>query len=67
MRKRGYGRIINISSVHGLVASIDKAAYVSAKHAIVGLTKVIRLTHHHSSAICFGKTRENEYALFTLL
>jgi NAD(P)-dependent dehydrogenase (short-subunit alcohol dehydrogenase family) len=52
MRRQGYGRIINISSVHGLVASIEKAAYVSAKHAIVGLTKVIRpdsspLFHHN--------------------
>ena len=36
----GWGRIINISSVHGLVASPNKAAYVSAKHGLVGLTKV---------------------------
>ncbi len=36
----GWGRVINISSVHGLRASPNKAAYVSAKHGIVGLTKV---------------------------
>ena len=43
MRKRGYGRIINIASAHGLVASTDKAAYVAAKHGVVGLSKVIAL------------------------
>ena len=36
----GWGRIVNISSIHGLVASPYKAAYVSAKHGVVGLTKV---------------------------
>lgn len=43
MRKGGYGRIVNIASVHGLVASVNKAAYVSAKHGLVGLTKVVGL------------------------
>jgi 3-hydroxybutyrate dehydrogenase len=43
MKERGFGRIINISSAHGLVASPYKAAYVAAKHGIVGLTKVIAL------------------------
>lgn len=43
MRKRGYGRIINIASAHGLVASANKSAYVAAKHGIVGLTKTIAL------------------------
>ena len=43
MRKRGFGRIINIASAHGLVASTDKAAYVAAKHGVVGLSKVIAL------------------------
>ena len=38
MRKNGFGRIINIASAHGLVASPFKAAYVAAKHGIVGLT-----------------------------
>jgi 3-hydroxybutyrate dehydrogenase len=41
MKARKWGRIINIASAHGLVASGEKAAYVAAKHGIVGLTKVI--------------------------
>ncbi len=43
MKARGFGRIINIASAHGLVASPFKAAYVAAKHGILGLTKVIAL------------------------
>lgn len=43
MKKRRWGRIINIASVHGLVASAQKVAYVAAKHGIVGLTKVVAL------------------------
>lgn len=43
MKKSGFGRIINISSVHGLRASEFKAAYVTAKHGVVGLTKVLGL------------------------
>lgn len=43
MKKRGWGRIINIASAHGLVASPYKSAYVAAKHGIVGLTKTIAL------------------------
>ena len=43
MRSRGFGRIINISSVHGLVASANRSAYVSAKHGEVGLTKTVAL------------------------
>ena len=43
MKKNNWGRIINISSVHGLVASIDKSAYVASKHGIIGLTKTIAL------------------------
>lgn len=43
MKKNGWGRIINIASVHGLVASLNKSAYVAAKHGIVGLTKVVAL------------------------
>ena len=40
MRNKGWGRIINISSAHGVVASANKSAYVTAKHGIIGLTKV---------------------------
>ena len=43
MYERGWGRIINIASVHGLVASPYKAAYVSAKHGMLGLTKTVAL------------------------
>lgn len=58
MKSRGWGRIINIASAHGLVASVDKAAYVAAKHGIVGLTKVVALetarTQVTCNAICPG-------------
>lgn len=43
MRNRGYGRIINIASTHGKVASINKSAYVASKHGVVGLTKAVAL------------------------
>src|SRR5712672_3996144 len=43
MKKRKWGRIINIASAHGLVASTQKVAYVSAKHGLVGLTKVVAM------------------------
>lgn len=43
MYARGYGRIVNLASVHGLVASPYKSAYVAAKHGLVGLTKVVAL------------------------
>jgi 3-hydroxybutyrate dehydrogenase len=43
MKRRGWGRIINIASAHGLVGSPEKSAYVAAKHGIVGLTKVAAL------------------------
>ena len=52
MKKRNWGRIINIASVHGLVASTQKAAYVAAKHGIVGLTKVIALENAHTGITC---------------
>lgn len=43
MKKQGWGRIINLASAHGLIASPFKSAYVSAKHGIIGLTKTIAL------------------------
>jgi 3-hydroxybutyrate dehydrogenase len=43
MLQSGWGRIINIASVHGLVASVNKSAYVSAKHGLVGFTKAVAL------------------------
>jgi 3-hydroxybutyrate dehydrogenase len=58
MRSTNWGRIINISSVHGLVGSANKSAYVAAKHGIVGLTKVTALetaaTGVTCNAICPG-------------
>jgi 3-hydroxybutyrate dehydrogenase len=58
MKKRGWGRIINIASSHGLVASTNKVAYVAAKHGVVGMTKVVALetatTGITCNAICPG-------------
>jgi 3-hydroxybutyrate dehydrogenase len=52
MRKHGFGRIINIASAHGLVASPFKAAYVAAKHGVVGLTKVTALETAEDGITC---------------
>lgn len=58
MLQANWGRIINIASVHGLVASVEKSAYVAAKHGVVGLTKVTALetatTGVTANAICPG-------------
>ena len=51
-KQRGWGRIINIASTHGLVASVNKSAYVAAKHGIVGLTKATALELAHTSITC---------------
>ena len=48
MQSRGYGRVINTASVHGLVASVSKAPYVAAKHGVIGLTKVAALEYASS-------------------
>ena len=52
MRKKGWGRIVNTASVHGLVASVEKAAYVAAKHGLIGLTKVVALETAGSGITC---------------
>ncbi|MGI4851709.1 MAG: 3-hydroxybutyrate dehydrogenase [Janthinobacterium lividum] len=51
-QKRGWGRIINIASAHGLVASVEKSAYVAAKHGLVGLTKVVALENAPANITC---------------
>ncbi len=61
MKRRGWGRIINIASAHGLVASGQKVAYVAAKHGVVGMTKVAAIETANSgitvNAICPGWVR----------
>ena len=52
MLARNWGRIINVASVHGLVGSAEKSAYVAAKHGIVGLTKVTALENATSGVTC---------------
>jgi 3-hydroxybutyrate dehydrogenase len=52
MRKQKFGRIINVASAHGLVASPFKGAYVAAKHGIVGLTKVAALETAEEGITC---------------
>ncbi|WNC11744.1 3-hydroxybutyrate dehydrogenase [Pseudomonas coleopterorum] len=58
MREKGWGRIVNIASVHGQVGSVGKSAYVAAKHGVIGLTKVVGLetatTQVTCNAICPG-------------
>jgi 3-hydroxybutyrate dehydrogenase len=58
MKQKGWGRIINVASTHGLVASTHKIAYVAAKHGLIGLTKVMGIecadTGVTCNAICPG-------------
>jgi 3-hydroxybutyrate dehydrogenase len=58
MKARGWGRVINVASAHGLIASPFKSAYVAAKHGIVGLTKTVALEGAEfgitANAICPG-------------
>jgi 3-hydroxybutyrate dehydrogenase len=63
MKKSGWGRIINIASAHGLVASPFKSAYVAAKHGIIGFTKSIALElapfNITVNAVCPGYVKTN--------
>jgi 3-hydroxybutyrate dehydrogenase len=52
MKQRKWGRIINIASTHGLVASAEKAAYVAAKHGIIGFTKVVAIETANLGITC---------------
>jgi 3-hydroxybutyrate dehydrogenase len=58
MKSSNWGRIVNIASTHGLIASVEKSAYVAAKHGLLGLTKVVALemakTNVTCNAICPG-------------
>ena len=52
MKERGFGRIINVASAHGLVASPFKSAYVAAKHGVIGLTKTVALEGAEYGVTC---------------
>ena len=52
MQAADWGRIINVASIHGLVASAEKSAYVAAKHGVVGLTKVTALENATTGVTC---------------
>lgn len=52
MRSHSFGRILNIASAHGLVASVNKSAYVAAKHGLIGFTKAVALEVADSGVTC---------------
>lgn len=52
MKKNGWGRIINVASVHGMVASPFKSAYIAAKHGVLGLTKTVALELANDNITC---------------
>ena len=52
MKAKNWGRIVNIASTHGLVASVEKSAYVAAKHGVIGLTKAIALETAKTGVTC---------------
>lgn len=59
MAERGFGRVVNISSVHGLVASPDKAPYVASKFGLIGLSKVAALEYAQSGSAATGGVTVN--------
>ncbi|MBV7378040.1 3-hydroxybutyrate dehydrogenase [Maritimibacter dapengensis] len=59
MAARGYGRVVNIASVHGLVASKDKTPYVAAKHGLVGMSKVVALEYANKGDAAKGGVTVN--------
>jgi 3-hydroxybutyrate dehydrogenase len=59
MADRGYGRVINIASVHGIVASVAKAPYVAAKHGLVGMSKVAALEYASAGSKSAGGVTVN--------
>jgi 3-hydroxybutyrate dehydrogenase len=59
MAARGFGRVVNIASVHGLVASVNKAPYVAAKHGLVGMSKVAALEYATAGSKASGGVTVN--------
>ena len=59
MAERGYGRVVNIASVHGLVASVQKAPYVASKFGLVGLSRVVALEYASAGSAATGGVTVN--------